>query len=172
MQNSVWCANSQKHHSASTCIIGNDNTFIASHFSNNQIILCKVHTAIIEEVFPCMLNVISSAVQNPHALQRLSSWRQMGHFCSNIMGINRSFLSCTCFCKIFEIDTTAWYLIVWLFCNTPCNHSCQPFQGWFTIEVSISSSFLQMTPYSGNVTIGHCCLFVWATVVGICILYV
>ena len=48
------------------CIICNDNTIIASHFSNNDIFLCKKRTAIIEEVSPWMLDANASVVQIIH----------------------------------------------------------------------------------------------------------
>ena len=42
-------------------------TFIASHFSKNQKILCKVATAIIEKVFSYMLSAKSQCSQNQQA---------------------------------------------------------------------------------------------------------
>ena len=98
-------------------IIGNDNTFIASDFSNNQIGLCKTHIAITEEVCPCILDAYVSAVQNVHASLLMTSY--LVRFFFNNKHINSSpFWWCICFCAMFEIDTTAGYLIVLLFIHS------------------------------------------------------
>ena len=57
----------------------NDNTFVASHFSNNQIILSKARTVSIEEVFPCIYDSKSQCSAKSTCLTA-----------SNIMRINRS----------------------------------------------------------------------------------
>ena len=61
----------------SRCIICNDDNFIASHFSNSQIIVCNVHTAIIEEVFPACSAKSTCLTASPLTTSNLR------HFCSN-----------------------------------------------------------------------------------------
>ena len=42
----------------SRCVIDSDSTFIATHNSNKQIILCVADYEIIEEVCPCILDAV------------------------------------------------------------------------------------------------------------------
>ena len=109
------------------CIIGTDNTFIASHFSNNQTILSKAPTASIEEVFHACPMLRANVVQHRHALRRLWSWRQVGNVCSDIIHIDRldpDLSSGYLLWNILHWHYSTGYLSV-IFFATPCI-GCSP----------------------------------------------
>ena len=102
----------------SRCSICNDDNFIASRFSNSQIIVCNVHTAIIEEVFPACSAKSTCLTASPLTTSNL--WP----FCSN--GIHLTLLVVYLF---------LWYLLSWHYSRifqslTICIHPIVPKRYW------------------------------------------